>query len=293
MDTDNEQPTKKLKLSVNDNKCDVSINKSLLPIVSDAAAKIIGPYPKKPKMDNIQIIDKPYNPPQDLVTDINAIVADLLNNLLPTKIEDLSNNKSNVNKQPQDLVLQIDDDSSGSDVIDEGEDPPTQKNIPRRQEYVFYPPDELHQRRWYDVLNLRFVAPVAYGPGSPSTYLTVPNRTVNVPGDGNCLFSALSYIVTGSIRQHAQMRAVIVRNMPFFETELMRNVINRSVYCNLDQYLSVTRMYCDCGDPEIQTLVVLLNTTIYSYSETFCGWTRFGSYEMLAYQETQMYQDYT
>ena len=32
-DTDNEHPTKKIKLSVNDNKCDVSINKSLLPIV--------------------------------------------------------------------------------------------------------------------------------------------------------------------------------------------------------------------------------------------------------------------
>ena len=63
----------------------------------------------------------------------------------------------------------------------------------------------------------------------------------------------------------------------------MRNVINRSVYRNLDHYLSVTRMYCDGawgGDPEIQTLAALLNTTIYSYSETFRGWTRFGSYEM-------------
>ena len=42
-------------------------------------------------------------------------------------------------------------------------------------------------------------------------------------------------------------------------------------------------MYCDGawgGDPEIQTLAALLNTTIYSYSETFRGWTRFGSYEM-------------
>ena len=52
-------PQKKIKLSVNDNKCDVSINKSLLPIVSGAAAKIIGPCPKKPKMDKIQIIDNP------------------------------------------------------------------------------------------------------------------------------------------------------------------------------------------------------------------------------------------
>ena len=29
-------------------------------------------------MDNTQIIDKPYNRPQDLVIDMNAIVADLL-----------------------------------------------------------------------------------------------------------------------------------------------------------------------------------------------------------------------
>ena len=70
---------------MNDNKCDVSIKKSLLPIVGGAGAKIIGPCPKKPKMDNIQIIDKPYNPPQDLVIDINAIVADLLNVTLHTK----------------------------------------------------------------------------------------------------------------------------------------------------------------------------------------------------------------
>ena len=35
-------------------------------------------------------------------------------------------------------------------------------------------------------------------------------------------------------------------------------------------------MYCDRawgGDPKIQTLEALLNTTIYSYSETFRGWT--------------------
>ena len=69
--------------------------------------------------------------------------------------------------------------------------------------------------------------------------------------------------------------------MPFFETEY---VSNRSVYCNLDHYLSVTRMYRDGGDPEIQILAALLNTIIYYYmsyySETFRGWTRFGSYEM-------------
>ena len=119
------------------------------------------------------------------------------------------------------IMVHVDDDSSGSDVIDEGEDPPTQQNIPRRQEYVFYPPDELHQRRWCDVLNLRFVAPVAYGPGSPSTYLTVPNRTVNVPGDGNCLFSALSYIVTGSKGGHPRVNIVACNNVFRFRSFFM------------------------------------------------------------------------
>ena len=66
-------PQKKIKLSVNDNKCDVSINKSLLPIASGAAAKIIGPCPKRTKMDNThKIVDKQYNPPQDLVIDMNG-----------------------------------------------------------------------------------------------------------------------------------------------------------------------------------------------------------------------------
>ena len=53
-------------------------------------------------MDNVQIIEKPHNPPQDLVIDMNAILENLLNNLLPKKLRTHQNNKSNVNKQPQD-----------------------------------------------------------------------------------------------------------------------------------------------------------------------------------------------
>uniref|UniRef100_A0A1X7UDK0 OTU domain-containing protein n=1 Tax=Amphimedon queenslandica TaxID=400682 RepID=A0A1X7UDK0_AMPQE len=39
-------------------------------------------------------------------------------------------------------------------------------------------------------------------PGSPTTPLSnirVPNSTIDVPGDGNCLLYALSYLITGSI----------------------------------------------------------------------------------------------
>ena len=66
----NKKAAEQKKLSVNDNKCDFSINKLLLPYVSDTAAKSIGRCPKKPKMGQQKIIDKPYNQPQDLVMDM-------------------------------------------------------------------------------------------------------------------------------------------------------------------------------------------------------------------------------
>uniref|UniRef100_A0A1X7VSY3 OTU domain-containing protein n=1 Tax=Amphimedon queenslandica TaxID=400682 RepID=A0A1X7VSY3_AMPQE len=50
-------------------------------------------------------------------------------------------------------------------------------------------------------------------PGSPTTPLSderVPNSTLDVPGDGNCSFYALSYLITGSISQHYELRKAIV-----------------------------------------------------------------------------------
>ena len=53
--------------------------------------------------------------------------------------------------------------------------------------------------------------------GSPTTPLSderVPNSTLDVPGDGNCLFYALSYLTTASI---SQLRKAIVSKLPNFE----------------------------------------------------------------------------
>uniref|UniRef100_A0A1X7UDB6 OTU domain-containing protein n=1 Tax=Amphimedon queenslandica TaxID=400682 RepID=A0A1X7UDB6_AMPQE len=50
-------------------------------------------------------------------------------------------------------------------------------------------------------------------PGSPTTPLSderVPTSTFDVPGDGNCLFYALSYLITGSYSQHYELRKAIV-----------------------------------------------------------------------------------
>uniref|UniRef100_A0A1X7VIS4 OTU domain-containing protein n=1 Tax=Amphimedon queenslandica TaxID=400682 RepID=A0A1X7VIS4_AMPQE len=88
------------------------------------------------------------------------------------------------------------------DVIFTSEEPPNPDIVRRRQwGYVYYPAARIL-------------------PGSPRTPLSderVPNSTLDVPGDGNCLFYALSYLITGSISQHYELRKAIVSNMPNFE----------------------------------------------------------------------------
>uniref|UniRef100_A0A1X7UBE5 OTU domain-containing protein n=1 Tax=Amphimedon queenslandica TaxID=400682 RepID=A0A1X7UBE5_AMPQE len=117
----------------------------------------------------------------------------------------------------------------------------------RQRDYVYYPGNEEFQR-WCEILNLKFVTAARILPGSPITPLSderVPNSTLDVLGDGNCLFYALSYLITGSISQQYELRKAIVSNMPNFE-ELFNS------------------------------------TTIYSYSLTpiFVGRARYGTQEL-------------
>uniref|UniRef100_A0A1X7TT15 OTU domain-containing protein n=1 Tax=Amphimedon queenslandica TaxID=400682 RepID=A0A1X7TT15_AMPQE len=80
------------------------------------------------------------------------------------------------------------------DVIFTYEEPPNPDIVRRRQwDYVYYPAARIL-------------------PGSPTTPLSderVPNSTLDVPGDGNCLFYALSYLITGLISQHYVLRKAI------------------------------------------------------------------------------------
>ena len=41
----------------------------------------------------------------------------------------------------------------------------------------------------------------------------VPSLTFNIPGDGNCLFSTLSYIITGNTSYSYRMRKIITDNI--------------------------------------------------------------------------------
>uniref|UniRef100_A0A1X7VHI7 OTU domain-containing protein n=1 Tax=Amphimedon queenslandica TaxID=400682 RepID=A0A1X7VHI7_AMPQE len=132
------------------------------------------------------------------------------------------------------------------DAIFTYEEPPNPDITRRKQwDYVYYPGNEEFQRRWCEILNLTIFHRCWNLPGSPTTPLSderVPNSTLDVPGDGNCLFYDLSYLITGSISQHYELCKAIVSNIPKFEE-------------------------------------MFNSTTIYSYSltPTFVGWARNGT----------------
>uniref|UniRef100_A0A1X7TQV8 Uncharacterized protein n=1 Tax=Amphimedon queenslandica TaxID=400682 RepID=A0A1X7TQV8_AMPQE len=112
-----------------------------------------------------------------------------------------------------------------------------------------YPCNEKFQRRWCEILNLKFFTAARILPGSRTTPLSderVSNSTLDVPGDGNRLFYALSYLITVSISQQYELHKTIVSNMPKMKEELFKS------------------------------------TTIYSYSltPTFVGWARYGTQEL-------------
>ena len=175
------------------------------------------------------------------------------------------------------------------DVIFTHEEPPNPDNVRRRQrDYVYYPGNEEFQRRWCEILNLKFVAAARILPGSPTTPLSderVPNSTLDVPGDGNCLFYALSYLITGSISQHYELRKAILSNMPNFEEELFDSTLSKTRYSSIHDYINKSKMYRNyvwATETEIITLTAILGITIYSYSltPTFVGWARYGTQEL-------------
>ena len=69
------------------------------------------------------------------------------------------------------------------------------------------------KRRVCRELGLRFVCANKCVAGGPDVRLKPPTLVKRIQGDGNCLFCALSYVITGSQRQHSQIRRLIVQHL--------------------------------------------------------------------------------
>ena len=146
-------------------------------------------------------------------------------------------------------------------------------------DYRYYPVDEEWQIRTCDLLGLQFVHPFQRQDGGPHVILTRPDlRTLkSIAGDGNCMFRALSYIISGSETQHFDLRSAIIAHMlsiPDLVSGIgpdgRRNylVTYDEGYSSIEDYLVKSRMADNGtwgGDFELCVLAHLLNTPVYSF----------------------------
>uniref|UniRef100_A0A1X7TYE9 Uncharacterized protein n=1 Tax=Amphimedon queenslandica TaxID=400682 RepID=A0A1X7TYE9_AMPQE len=106
------------------------------------------------------------------------------------------------------------------DVIFTYEEPPNPDIVRRRQwDYVYYPSKEEFQRRWYEILNLKFVTAARILPGSPTTPLSderVPNSTLDIPVMGTVYFMPFHISLLGqflSIANYIKQLLVICQTL--------------------------------------------------------------------------------
>ena len=147
----------------------------------------------------------------------------------------------------------------------------------------FYPVTIDWQQRACQQLDLQYHAPTRVRPGGPNVPLTRPDiRSLKrIQGDGNCLFQALSYTITGSEEQHMAVRNAILDHMVTIAHFLLsHHLLN---YDSIQTYIVASGMdeeYTWGTDIEMLTLSHLLNTPIVSYSEQFGNWQRYSPHNV-------------
>ena len=127
-------------------------------------------------------------------------------------------------------------------------------------------------------MSVQFVCSFEKDSGDPEQILTLPNVSTirHIGGDGNYLFRAMSFIITGSERQHFEIRSVIMAyliTIPHLVTALgidghQNLTYFNGGYSNIDDYLTCTDMACNGTwgtDFEMTLLAHMLDTKVYSY----------------------------
>ena len=127
---------------------------------------------------------------------------------------------------------------------------------------MFTPCDEGSQKFMCSITNLPLAVKHCLKPSKP---LGKPSKLIHILGDGNCLFRALSYAVSGRQVYHTQMRVQIINHMYHIEHFLLPHM-NRS----LNSYLAnshMTRNGVWGTDIEIFSAASLLSTDIFVYTQ--------------------------
>ena len=96
-----------------------------------------------------------------------------------------------------------------------------------------------------------------------------PSLTFRIPGDGNCLFSSLSYIITGSTSHNHKIRKIITESIVRKLSQICLKFIQNKfplTFRSTKEYISKSNMNMDKtwgGDIELFSIALLLNTDIW------------------------------
>jgi hypothetical protein len=113
-----------------------------------------------------------------------------------------------------------------------------QSQVPRWYQVGKYNPltEEL-QHQLCERLGLCFVCANRCTPGGPNVPLRYPTHVHQIQADGNCLFRALCYVITGSQRQHFKLRSIILTHLR--TTDACRNLLGGYITnTTIQQYIA-------------------------------------------------------
>ena len=151
------------------------------------------------------------------------------------------------------------------------------KSIKNKQNpFIFACCHTEHQAFWCSALDLPLI--VKHKNCSEMVKpLEKPSKLYRIVGDGNCLFRALSYAITGRQNYHSLVREKIVQHMRHNEHALLAHM-NGSV----NEYSAgtgMTNQHVWGADVEIIAASSLLETDIYVYTKVgfLYKWQRFSS----------------
>ena len=131
--------------------------------------------------------------------------------------------------------------------------------------FRFNPVSEEWQRRVCQELALRFVCANACDEGGPNVKLKHPTFGHRIIGDGNCLFRAFSYIITGAEDQHFELRCRIVERLRSVGYRLLVIAIHEPT---VQQYIANSRVDRQGAWGtwfEMMVLANMVGANVYSY----------------------------
>ena len=168
--------------------------------------------------------------------------------------------------------------------------------------FVFHSVGEDWQRKICTDLHLTFEKPNGVSRRGHDVPLGPPELSTlkSIVGDGNCMFRALSYLVTGSEEQHGAVRNRIVQHMKDTGNLMLQAIISSQIadashtgrvtrsrgapiVTSVDQYLRNTKMQDDCvwgTGIELLCFAHLTKTCVLSYLGTNRVWDKLGPHNV-------------